>query len=50
MLMGQQIKPGRYYERILVNDIAPTLTAIAGVEIPSGASGRVLHEIIRTGR
>ncbi|HNY39081.1 MAG TPA: alkaline phosphatase family protein [Bryobacteraceae bacterium] len=46
MIMGPQIKPGRYYQRVLVNDLAPTLTAIAGVEIPSGASGRVLHEII----
>jgi predicted AlkP superfamily pyrophosphatase or phosphodiesterase len=50
MLMGPQIKPGRYYQRVLVNDLAPTLTAILGVEIPSGASGRVLHEVIRTGR
>jgi len=50
MFMGPQIKPGRYYQRVRVNDLAPTLTAIAGVEIPSGASGRVLHEIIRTGR
>ena len=50
MLMGPQIQPGRYYNRVLVNDLAPTLTAILGVEIPSGASGRVLHEVIRTGR
>jgi hypothetical protein len=50
MIMGPQIQPGRYYNRVLVNDLAPTLTSILGVEIPSGASGRVLHEIIRTGR
>lgn len=50
MLMGPQIKPGRYYQRVSMVDLAPTLTAIAGVEIPSGASGRVLHEIIRAGR
>ncbi len=50
MLMGPQIQPGRYYNRVQVNDLAPTLTSILGVEIPSGASGRVLHEIIRTGR
>lgn len=50
MLMGPQIKPGRYYNRVLLVDLAPTLTAILGVEIPSGASGRVLHEVIRTGR
>lgn len=50
MLMGPQVKPGRYYNRVLVVDLAPTLTAILGVEIPSGAAGRVLHEVIRTGR
>lgn len=50
MLMGPQVKPGRYYNRVLLADLAPTLTAILGVEIPSGAAGRVLHEVIRSGR
>ena len=40
MIMGPQVKPGRYYNHVLVNDLAPTITAILGVEIPSGASGR----------
>jgi len=39
------IKAGHYYEKIAVNDIAPTLAAIVGVEQPSGSVGRVLQEI-----
>jgi predicted AlkP superfamily pyrophosphatase or phosphodiesterase len=47
---GPGIKPGRYHRRALVNDIAPTLSAILGVETPSGASGRVLEEALQTSR
>jgi predicted AlkP superfamily pyrophosphatase or phosphodiesterase len=47
---GPGIKPGRYHRRALVNDIAPTLSAILGVETPSGASGRVLDEALHTNR
>jgi hypothetical protein len=43
--MGAGIKPGHYYQRIAVNDIAPTLCAIAGVQEPSGSVGRVLQEM-----
>jgi hypothetical protein len=45
IFMGPGIKAGHYYEKIAVNDIAPTLAAIAGVEAPSGSIGRVLQEI-----
>lgn len=45
IFMGAGIKPGHYYEKIAVNDIAPTLAAIAGVEEPSGSIGRVLQEL-----
>jgi predicted AlkP superfamily pyrophosphatase or phosphodiesterase len=45
IFMGAGIKPGHYFEKIAVNDIAPTLAAIAGVETPSGSVGRVLQEI-----
>ncbi len=45
VFMGSGIKPGRYFQRIAVNDIAPTLCAIAGVEEPSGSVGRVLQEM-----
>jgi len=45
IFMGPGIKPGHYYEKIAVNDIAPTLAAIAGVQEPSGSIGRVLQEM-----
>lgn len=45
IFMGPGIKAGHYYEKIAVNDIAPTLAAIARVEEPSGSIGRVLQEM-----
>jgi len=47
MLMGRQwIKPGQYNQSIEVVDLAPTLTTVLQVRPPSGAEGRVLHEIL----
>ncbi len=45
IFMGAGIKAGRYFEKITVNDIAPTLSAIVGVNEPSGAMGRILREM-----
>jgi hypothetical protein len=45
MWLGAGIKPGMYAGKIAVNDIAPTLAALLGVEAPSGSKGRVLREI-----
>jgi arylsulfatase A-like enzyme len=50
ILMGQRIAPGEYSEEAALNDLAPTLATIVGVEIPSGSSGRVLTEALRPGR
>jgi len=44
---GTGIHPGVYYGRVAINDIAPTLAAILGVETPSGSSGRILPEIMK---
>jgi hypothetical protein len=46
IFMGPGIKAGTYRERIAVNDIAPTLAEILGVERPSGSMGNVLREIL----
>jgi arylsulfatase A-like enzyme len=43
--MGPGIKAGRFDEKITVNDIAPTLATLLGIETPSGSVGRVLAEI-----
>ena len=45
IFLGVGIKPGKYYGAITVNDIAPTLAALLGVEQPSGTAGRILSEI-----
>ena len=45
IFLGTGIKPGHYFGKIAVNDVAPTLAAIAGVETPSGSIGRVLQEM-----
>ncbi len=47
LFMGPGIKPGRYHKQIAVNDIAPTLSTMLEVEIPAGAYGRVLDEMLR---
>jgi predicted AlkP superfamily pyrophosphatase or phosphodiesterase len=46
IFFGSQIKPGTYTGRIAVNDIAPTLAQILGVETPTSSIGRVLGEIL----
>jgi predicted AlkP superfamily pyrophosphatase or phosphodiesterase len=46
IFMGTQVKPGRYNDRAAVVDIAPTLSTLFEVEVPSGAAGRVLTEML----
>lgn len=46
LLMGPGIKPGVYHGTVALNDVAPTLAAMLGVENPSGADGRVLTEAL----
>ncbi len=45
IFFGAGIRPGAHYDRVAVNDIAPTLAAILQIETPSGSSGRVLSEV-----
>lgn len=45
IFMGPGIKPASYARRIAVNDIAPTLANMLGLEMPSGSVGRVLSEL-----
>jgi arylsulfatase A-like enzyme len=44
--MGPRIKPGTYSNHVALNDLAPTITTILGVDPPSGSSGRVLTEAL----
>ena len=45
IFLGQGIRPGLYHASVAVNDVAPTLATILGVETPSGSMGRVLAEM-----
>ena len=45
IFFGSGIRAGVHYEPVIINDVAPTLAAILGVETPSGASGRILAQI-----
>lgn len=40
------VKPGYYSMDAAIHDLAPTLATLLRVAVPSGAQGRVLHEII----
>lgn len=46
IFMGPGIKAGSYHDAVAVNDIAPTLATMLGIETPSGSVGRVLSEIL----
>ena len=48
VLMGAGITPGAYNATVALNDLAPTLATLVGVENPSGSSGRVLAEALAT--
>lgn len=43
---GAGVKAGSYDDSVLVNDIAPTVSAILGVEPPSGSYGHILEKVV----
>jgi len=47
IFMGPWIRPGHYHQNVALNDLAPTLASILGIETPSGSVGSVLNEIIQ---
>jgi len=46
ILVGDGIRPGTYATEASPADIAPTLSALLGIEFPSGREGRVLGEAL----
>jgi len=46
VIMGPGITPGSHARPVLLNDLAPTLATLLGVETPSGSSGRALEEVV----
>lgn len=47
---GPGVRPGVYRTPASVSDIAPTLSALLGLAPPSGATGRVLTELLEPSR
>lgn len=47
IIMGRRVRAGEYSDHVALNDLAPTLATLVGVEIPAGSSGRVLTEALR---
>ncbi len=47
LLVGEDIKKGTYVGEASPVDIAPTLSALLGIEFPAGREGRVLNEAFR---
>ncbi|MEO8026147.1 MAG: alkaline phosphatase family protein [Bryobacteraceae bacterium] len=46
LFLGPGVKAGKYYKAAAVNDIAPTLAVMLGIEAPSGSQGRILEEML----
>jgi len=46
IFLGPWVRPGIYDGTTAVNDVAPTLATILEIEVPNGADGRALTEII----
>jgi arylsulfatase A-like enzyme len=49
VVMGPGVEPGTYHGRVALNDLAPTIAVLLGVEPPTGSEGRVLDEALRRG-
>jgi predicted AlkP superfamily pyrophosphatase or phosphodiesterase len=49
MVMGPGIRPGRHDLPVVLNDLAPTLATLLGIETPSGSSGKALAPILEPG-
>jgi predicted AlkP superfamily pyrophosphatase or phosphodiesterase len=47
MWFGVGIKPGVYYERVAIVDIAPTLAALLQVPFPGSVQGKVLGQLLK---
>jgi hypothetical protein len=41
------VRPGKTYRETYMTDIAPTLAAMLRIQMPSGAIGKVIPEVIK---
>ncbi len=47
IFMGAGVKPGRYDQRVRMNELAPTLGRLLGIDFKGDSKGRVLTEAFR---
>ncbi|MGA3099217.1 MAG: alkaline phosphatase family protein [Bryobacteraceae bacterium] len=47
IFLGSAIRTGVYYDRVAINDVAPTLSALLEIETPSGSFGKTLSGIFK---
>lgn len=47
LMFGNGIKQGKTYSRYHIPDIAPTISALLGIELPNGATGNVISEVLK---
>lgn len=46
LFYGKGIKPGRTYQRTVIPDIAPTISALLGIAYPNGATGNPIDVVL----
>ena len=46
-MYGSGIKSGKSYQKYHITDIAPTITALLGIEMPNGSTGEVITEVLK---
>ncbi|MBI2730067.1 MAG: alkaline phosphatase family protein [Sphingobacteriales bacterium] len=47
LFYGWNIKPGRLTREVYMTDIAPTISAMLKIQMPSGCIGKVIEEVIK---
>jgi xanthosine utilization system XapX-like protein len=47
LFYGAGIKKGKTYELTEIPDIAPTISALLGIEFPNGTTGKVIAEVLK---
>jgi hypothetical protein len=45
--LGHRIPPGKSFRQVAITDIAPTVAAILGIQMPNASVGKVLEEVVR---
>ena len=47
LMFGNGIQQGKTYTRYHIPDIAPTISALLGIALPNGATGKVISEVLK---